>query len=114
MLKKSHLEEASGVSWSDFRILLKNNAVLLHRIENLLRPGKQADNQYQNLEAIDEDRSLLERNLSEAKTVFRAIRAGGGSLQENARLEISESARSSVYWPEVMPRLQGLLSDKLF
>jgi hypothetical protein len=113
MIKRSHLEEASAVSWSDFRILLKNNAALHHRIENLLRPGKQIENQYQNLENIDEDRSLLERNLSEAKTVFRAIWAGGGSFQENAQLEISESARSSVYWPEVMHDFEGLLREKL-
>jgi hypothetical protein len=114
MLKKSHLEEASAVSWSDFRILLKNNVALFHRIENLLRPARQMENHYQNLETIDDERSLLERNLSEAKTVIRAICAGGGSLQENAQLEISEAARSSVYWPEVAPQLQGLLYNKLF
>jgi hypothetical protein len=113
MIKKSHLEEASAVSWSDFRILIKNNAALYHRIEKLLRPGKQMENQYQNLENIDEDRSLLERNLSEAKTVSRAIWSGGGSFQENGQLEISESARSSVFWPEILHDLKGLLREKL-
>jgi hypothetical protein len=112
-LRKNAQSEIASVSWSEFRILLKNNAALFHRIDTLLRPVRNDGAGYFNLEVIDKDRAQLERNLSEVKTVFRSVNSAHGSIRENTSLEISEAARSSVYWPEIATGLAALLNEKL-